>query len=307
MFLVDQSFTEWSILNFLLFAAERKDMTLASPDVPEQTQRPSESVNINQDQSTSMSAGRGSALTEETPDVLHQTGGLLQTGCTTLRNRKYQHQVGSPLVDVSTPATGSDPMRGESSAAAATIQRQVTPPLADVTTPSMPAEPMKPSTSQQAFCRFRTMFVLLVGFLVRVAFMYDVGQLYVQVSWLSKLCTGYFCINRYITHNWCHDVHYGSEQLCGIFILLYLKNFNIDYLKNNVLLVRNDSQLLSAVLLRNGLFLLFAAFYADRFLSWSEFVENVHRDVNANTVRKMSYTLFSSFLWHQSDLFTRQH
>ena len=185
IYVSSQSFTEWSILNFVLFAAERKDMALASPDVPEQTQHPSESVDINQDQSMSMSTGRGSTLTEETADVLHQTGGLLQTGCTTLRNRKYQHQVMPPVSDVSTPATGSDPMRGESPAAAANIQRQVTPPLVDFTA----AEPMKPSTSQQAFCRFRTMFVLLVGFLVRVAFMYDVGQLYVQVSWSSNLCT----------------------------------------------------------------------------------------------------------------------
>ena len=182
MFLVSLLITEWSILNLSLFAAERKDMTLASPDVPEQTQRPSESVDINQEQSTIVSAGRGSALAEETADVLHQTGGLLQTGCTTLRNRKYQQQVTTPLADVGTPVTGSDPMRGESSVAAATIQRQISPPLADVTTPSAAAEPMKPSTSQQAFCRFRTMFVFLVGFLVRVAFMYDVGQLYVQVS-----------------------------------------------------------------------------------------------------------------------------
>ena len=50
--------------------------------------------------------------------------------------------------------------------------------------------------------------------------------------------TGYFCLNHYITENLFHDVHYRSEQFSGIFIFVYLKNFNIHYLKNNVLLVR---------------------------------------------------------------------
>ena len=61
-----------------------------------------------------------------------------------------------------------------------------------------------------------------------------------QVLSIYSTFTGYFCLNHYITENLYHDVHYSSEQFCGIFIFifLYLKNFNIDYLKNNVLLVR---------------------------------------------------------------------
>ena len=134
-----------------------------------------------------MSASRGcpSALTEDTAVFSHQTGGMFLQGDTNIRNRKIEHQVTPPLADVTTPVTGSDPMRVESSAAAAPMKPRRTSQHAESSTP---APSMRPSTSQQAFCRFRTMFVLLVGFLVRVAFLYEVGQLYVQVSWLSILC-----------------------------------------------------------------------------------------------------------------------
>ena len=61
-----------------------------------------------------------------------------------------------------------------------------------------------------------------------------------QVLYICSTFTCYFCLNHYITENRCPGVHYNSEQCCGIyiFIFLYLKNFNIDYFKNNVLLVR---------------------------------------------------------------------
>ena len=46
-----------------------------------------------------------------------------------------------------------------------------------------------------------------------------------QVLSIFSTFTGYFCLNHYITEHWCHDVHYSSEQFCGIyiFIFLYLK------------------------------------------------------------------------------------
>ena len=61
-----------------------------------------------------------------------------------------------------------------------------------------------------------------------------------QVLSIFTTCTGYFCLNHYVTENWCHVVQYSSEWVCGnyIYIFVYLNIFNIDYLKNNVLLVR---------------------------------------------------------------------
>ena len=40
----------------------------------------------------------------------------------------------------------------------------------------------------------------------------------------TLLCNGYFCLNHFITQHWCHDVHYSSEQLCGIFNLFFILN-----------------------------------------------------------------------------------
>ncbi|KAK2180131.1 hypothetical protein NP493_458g03055 [Ridgeia piscesae] len=80
------------------------------------------------------------------------------------RNRKVQHSsvLGTSTLDDSTTSLlsgGGDPLRGE---------------------PTTSVEPPKQDSMLLAFRKFRTMFVLLVGFLVRVAFMYDFGKLYIQ-------------------------------------------------------------------------------------------------------------------------------
>ena len=82
------------------------------------------------------------------------------------RSRKVQPSsvLGTSALDDSTTSllSGSgDPLRGE---------------------PTTSVEPPKQDSMLLAFRKFRTMFVLLVGFLVRVAFMYDFGKLYIQVS-----------------------------------------------------------------------------------------------------------------------------
>ena len=89
---------------------------------------------------------------------------------TRARNRAMQHtpvlQPGANMQgDSTTSLFGSGPMRDDTTEVVA---------------------PPKQDTLQLAFRRFRTTFVLLVGFLVRVAFMYEFGQLYVQVSWILQ-------------------------------------------------------------------------------------------------------------------------
>ena len=58
-----------------------------------------------------------------------------------------------------------------------------------------------------------------------------------QILCIFGTFTGYFCLNHYITEKMMLWRRLYNEQCCGIY-LLYLKNFNIDYLKNIVLLVR---------------------------------------------------------------------
>ena len=135
-----------------------------------------ESVSENRDspETVVQPSGPPNSSLHEAADVPHitqtevpQEETLLQaTSHTHPRNRNVQHSsvLSTSTLDDSTTSLlsgGGDPLRGE---------------------PTTSVEPPKQDSMLLAFRKFRTMFVLLVGFLVRVAFMYDFGKLYIQVS-----------------------------------------------------------------------------------------------------------------------------
>jgi len=142
------------------------------------------------------------------------------------RNRKVQHSsvLGTSTLDDSTTSLlsgGGDPLRGE---------------------PTTSVEPPKQDSMLLAFRKFRTMFVLLVGFLVRVAFMYDFGKLYIQVSCSSPSLPNTFKL----TFDRFHHLQYTLEdyRLCLYIDCLYFVESCFSFTHNVLLFLACGPQYL---------------------------------------------------------------
>lgn len=143
----------------------QKIMGLSEEDVGVKQESPEATEQLSDVSTSSLREPPGTAdmsHTTQTEDLQDDTQHL-GTPHTPPRNRKVQHTsvLNTSTLDDSTTSllSGRDPLRGEATTS---------------------VEPSNPDSMQLAFRKFRTMFVLLVGFLVRVAFMYDFGQLYIQ-------------------------------------------------------------------------------------------------------------------------------